>query len=97
MIYINICQNICKIKNKNLDFAEILYKMATSFAKKEVGSVAQSVEQRTFNPLVEGSNPSRPTTYSSYLAIKNKKLTACLLFFFIAFYSKIYPLFSFTI
>lgn len=27
-----------------------------------VGSLAQSVEQRTFNPLVEGSNPSRPTT-----------------------------------
>ncbi len=26
------------------------------------GSLAQSVEQRTFNPLVEGSNPSRPTT-----------------------------------
>ena len=25
------------------------------------GSLAQSVEQRTFNPLVEGSNPSRPT------------------------------------
>ena len=27
------------------------------------GSLAQSVEQRTFNPLVEGSNPSRPTIY----------------------------------
>jgi hypothetical protein len=25
------------------------------------GSVAQSVEHRTFNPLVEGSIPSRPT------------------------------------
>ncbi len=25
-------------------------------------ALAQSVEQRTFNPLVEGSNPSRPTT-----------------------------------
>jgi hypothetical protein len=26
------------------------------------GSLAQSVEQKTFNLLVEGSNPSRPTT-----------------------------------
>jgi cupin 2 domain-containing protein len=25
------------------------------------GSLAQSVEHRTFNPLVDGSNPSRPT------------------------------------
>ena len=25
------------------------------------GSLAQSVEQRTFNPLVAGSNPARPT------------------------------------
>ena len=36
------------------------------------GSLAQSVEQRTFNPLVEGSNPSRPTILSvnhlSYLS-----------------------------
>ena len=27
------------------------------------GSLAQLVEQRTFNPLVEGSNPSRPTRF----------------------------------
>src|SRR5439155_21364027 len=26
------------------------------------GSLAQLVEQRTFNPLVAGSNPARPTT-----------------------------------
>ncbi len=26
------------------------------------GSLAQSVEQLAFNQLVEGSNPSRPTT-----------------------------------
>ena len=32
-----------------------------------VGSLAQSVEQRTFNPLVEGSNPSRPTTLNQHL------------------------------
>ena len=31
------------------------------------GSLAQSVEQRTFNPLVEGSNPSRPTTLNQHL------------------------------
>jgi tRNA threonylcarbamoyladenosine dehydratase len=29
------------------------------------GSLAQSVEQRTFNPLVAGSNPARPTTGST--------------------------------
>ena len=28
------------------------------------GSLAQLVEQRTLNPLVEGSNPSRPTINS---------------------------------
>ena len=26
------------------------------------GTLAQLVEQRTFNPLVAGSNPARPTT-----------------------------------
>ena len=31
------------------------------FQNYTCGSLAQSVEQRTFNPLVEGSNPSRPT------------------------------------
>ena len=29
------------------------------------GLVAQSVEQWTFNPLVEGSNPSRPTRHGA--------------------------------
>lgn len=29
------------------------------------GSLAQSVEHRTFNPLVDGSNPSRPTILQS--------------------------------
>ena len=33
------------------------------FQNDTSGSLAQSVEQRTFNPLVEGSNPSRPTIY----------------------------------
>ena len=27
------------------------------------GALAQLVEQRTFNPLVGGSNPPRPTSY----------------------------------
>jgi hypothetical protein len=27
------------------------------------GTIAQSVEQRTFNPLVRGSNPRGPTIY----------------------------------
>ena len=47
-----------------------------------VGSLAQSVEQRTFNPLVEGSNPSRPTNQFSLLIIKisylNLLLVLCL-------------------
>ena len=30
---------------------------------KVFGSLAQLVEQRTFNPLVAGSNPARPTKY----------------------------------
>ena len=28
------------------------------------GLLAQSVEQRTFNPLVAGSNPAQPTTFA---------------------------------
>ena len=31
-----------------------------------VGSLAQLVEQRTFNPLVAGSSPARPTTNLQY-------------------------------
>jgi hypothetical protein len=30
-------------------------------AKPAVGPIAQSVEQRTFNPWVDGSSPSGPT------------------------------------
>ena len=30
--------------------------------RSNVGSLAQLVEQRTFNPLVAGSNPARPTS-----------------------------------
>ena len=30
-----------------------------------VGPIAQSVEQRTFNPWVDGSSPSGPTTHFS--------------------------------
>ena len=35
-----------------------------SLAQPDVsfGSLAQLVEQRTFNPLVAGSNPARPTS-----------------------------------
>ena len=29
--------------------------------EEKFGSLAQLVEQRTFNPLVAGSNPARPT------------------------------------
>ena len=38
-------------------------------SKTKDGSLAQSVEQLAFNQLVEGSNPSRPTT--SFLLNKN--------------------------
>ena len=30
-----------------------------------MGPIAQSVEQRTFNPWVDGSSPSGPTLYIS--------------------------------
>ena len=33
------------------------------------GSLAQLVEHRTFNPMVEGSNPSRPTIEINKLAV----------------------------
>ena len=51
------------------------------------GSLAQSVEQRTFNPLVEGSNPSRPTNIKNlqrlkfYLAIIQKTLNILFIFY----------------
>ena len=32
----------------------------------ENGTVAQSVEQRTFNPLVASSNLARPTIFNGY-------------------------------
>ena len=43
------------------------------------GSLAQLVEPRTLNPLVEGSNPSRPTTLQ-FLCIKQttKWKTGCI-------------------
>ena len=31
-----------------------------------VGPIAQSVEQRTFNPWVDGSSPSGPTLHLDY-------------------------------
>jgi hypothetical protein len=37
----------------------------TEVVVKVFGSLAQLVEQRTFNPLVAGSNPARPTKYYS--------------------------------
>ena len=51
------------------------------------GSLAQSVEQRTFNPLVEGSNPSRPTNIKNlqrlkfYLVITQKILNILFIFY----------------
>ena len=35
-------------------------------ASAAVGPIAQSVEQRTFNPWVDGSSPSGPTNYSPF-------------------------------
>ena len=34
-----------------------------------MGPIAQSVEQRTFNPWVDGSSPSGPTYLSLYFAL----------------------------
>ena len=38
-------------------------KKQATYNAQIIGSLAQSVEQRTFNPLVERSNRSRPTTF----------------------------------
>ncbi len=38
---------------------------AFNYNSQLIGSLAQPVEQRTFNPLVEGSNPSRPTKFKT--------------------------------
>ena len=38
--------------------------------------LAQLVEQRTFNPLVVGSNPARPTTYFAVNLFQIKGLTS---------------------
>jgi hypothetical protein len=43
-------------------------------ARLSSGSLAQSVEQKTFNLLVEGSNPSRPTTYWQPVSKKRSML-----------------------
>ena len=40
---------------------------ACSIIEPLQGPLAQSVEHRTFNPLVDGSNPSRPTSPISHL------------------------------
>ena len=40
------------------------------------GTLAQLVEQRTFNPLVGGSSPPRPTSYRRILIIKIKGLAS---------------------
>ena len=57
------------------------------FQNHTSGSLAQSVEQRTFNPLVEGSNPSRPTNIKNlqrlkfYLSITQKILNILFIFY----------------
>ena len=49
----------CGIKNSFLGLTATSY---VFYNARLVGSLAQLVEQRTFNPLVAGSNPARPTT-----------------------------------
>ncbi len=49
--------------------------VATAFRENRVtfdGPLAQLVEQRTFNPLVAGSNPARPTTKSMTYLVLNR-------------------------
>jgi hypothetical protein len=41
----------------------LLHYRLSSRQNADDGSLAQLVEQRTFNPLVVGSNPTRPTIY----------------------------------
>jgi len=40
------------------------------YLHKAVGPIAQSVEQRTFNPWVDGSSPSGPT--NSYVVFSRR-------------------------
>ena len=39
------------------------------WTKSKVGPIAQSVEQRTFNPWVDGSSPSGPTILQAHYLI----------------------------
>jgi hypothetical protein len=45
------------------------------------GTLAQLVEQRTFNPFVVGSTPARPTIYSIVVDIDTLTTTTCTLRF----------------
>ena len=47
--------------------------MSNIGAVKQSGSLAQLVEQRTFNPLVAGSNPARPTRISNKIRWLQKR------------------------
>ena len=44
----------------------MLILISKSFPDELQGTVAQSVEQWTFNPLVEGSNPSGSTIFKGF-------------------------------
>ena len=44
------------------------------------GPLAQSVEQRTFNPLVAGSTPARPTNKMRYILLSSVDLKTKLCF-----------------
>ncbi len=48
-------------KNRHKTCTKQLTNISSLYIMHVFGSLAQLVEQRTFNPLVEGSNPSRPT------------------------------------
>lgn len=66
------------LRNLALVFSEEFGIMGTSIWHSPLpGSLAQSVEQWTFNPLVIGSNPIRPT-YSQLFATKDNKRDASL-------------------
>ncbi len=44
-----------------VEFKSLFASVTLQHVKEVVGPIAQSVEQRTFNPWVDGSSPSGPT------------------------------------
>ena len=59
-------RNLSFMRNREneLGFQGVIWSSKQKFEEIDnLGPIAQSVEQRTFNPWVDGSSPSGPTSY----------------------------------